>query len=180
VPCNCRAAPLKPNESYTIVTTRVDRQLRVYGASTTLTGQQIQAAFASLSYGSPYYNPAVAATAQTGNVATTTSTTSNATAISALAEVHPEDIALAGGRKLRDQPDGAVYEALSESDTRKFPHNVIGRLGLYLGSFLPAACTGQFISPVDVLTAAHCIDTDFESTDFRPGQFGDERRLFGT
>ena len=195
----CRAAPLNPDQSYTIVTTRVDSNLRVYGTSKTLTGQQIQASLSTLPSGSPYYNPA-ATQAKTGHIATAalsvgdaTPIGGSATSVAAEAVAQGDDVAAVaqgndaaaagvGRRKLKEQPEGAVYKPLScsETDVRKFPNNVIGRIGLELDSYLPEFCTGQFISPVDILTAGHCLHLDFANEDFRPGQYGDDRRLFGT
>jgi hypothetical protein len=182
--------------NYTITTTRVDNQLRVYAASQILTAEQILATVASYP-ATPYYlagytptsdddissssssmDSSLLAVAPTGDAAT-------AAAAAEAAVVDIEDVAdeksssgsSSGGqrRRLREFEEMAGYTLVGEEEVKTPPYNMIGRLW-----FDASMCTAQFISPVDVLTAAHCFTTNFAGMAFQPGQYGDDVANFGT
>ena len=80
-----------------------------------------------------------------------------------------------GKRRLRQLVEWPQYKLLTEEEVKTPPYNMIGRMW-----FDVSMCTAQFISPVDVLTAAHCFTTNFAGMAFQPGQYGDDQANFGT
>ena len=167
---------------YTITTTRVDKELRVYAASQVLTAEQVLAG--------AYYpdTPSYLAshTRKGLGAATAGAVAGSSEAVAAepaAAQTVAADPAAAEGsgrrRKLQDLPEGAVYEVVSEEDLQQPPYNLIGRL-TFQEQQVVYGCTAEFVSPVDILTAAHCFSTNYNTMTFQPGQSGDDQPNFGT
>lgn len=156
---------MKAGQQYLLTTTRVDRKKRVYGAAEWLTGEELEAAYfpPTPSYIGPQdfqHAPATVAATEAGPALAEL-------AIDAAAFDDPDG---QGGRKLR-QSARSGYQLLSQDQAATAPNTFIGRF-----TFSDAGgnydCTAQFISPLDILTAAHCFNTAFSTQTFRPAQYG--------